>query len=160
MPDSISPHRAARHLETALVLRVCEGECEVITRGRVRAARYAAMFPSPRVERVQPGNLVALTRTADDAVDTVLWRWFDAVVLGEGEGGVHLWEPAHGEVTAQPRPAYHLAPPGSRAYLSAGLPGADWWVAGRAVIKADEADVELDEVENLYTAHGLWTALE
>jgi hypothetical protein len=29
--------------------------------------------------------------------------------------------------------------PGTRAYLSAGLPGAEWWVAGRAVDQADDA---------------------
>ncbi len=34
--------------------------------------------------------------------------------------------------------------PGTRAYLSAGLPGADWWVAGHATTAADQADVELD----------------
>jgi hypothetical protein len=36
------------------------------------------------------------------------------------------------------------------------LPGAEWWIAGRAVDAAENADVELDEVERLYTEHGLW----
>ena len=46
--------------------------------------------------------------------------------------------------------------PGTRAYLSSGLPGAEWWVAGRAVDRAEDADVELNEVERLYTDHGMW----
>lgn len=39
--------------------------------------------------------------------------------------------------------------PGTRTYLSAGLPGADWWVAGAVGHKVEDADVELDEVERL-----------
>jgi hypothetical protein len=84
----------------------------------------------------------------------VVWRWYDAVVLGEESGIVRLWEPAHGEVIAHPRRAQHRQP-GTRAYLSAGLPGADWWVAGAAVPKAEDADVELDEVERFCAEHGL-----
>jgi hypothetical protein len=116
------------------------------------------MFPSPRTERVQPGHLVALT-TASDGIETVLWRWYDAIVLSDEEDAIRLWEPAHGEVVAQPRAAYRPGQPGSRAYLSAGLPGADWWVAGPAVAEALDADVELGEVEKLYTKHGLWGSL-
>jgi hypothetical protein len=116
------------------------------------------MFPSPRIERVQPGNLVATT-TATDGIETVLWRWYDAVVLGDEEDAVRLWEPAHGEVLAQPRTTYLPKQPGTRAYLSAGLPGAEWWVAGPVAATAQDADVELGEVENLYTEHGLWDAL-
>ena len=63
---------------------------------------------------------------------------------------------AHGEVAARRRrPQQHYGP-GTRAYLSAGLPGADWWVAGRAVDRAEDAEVELDEVERLYNEHGMW----
>jgi hypothetical protein len=70
------------------------------------------------------------------------------------------WEPAHGELIAQPRRPEQRYAPGTRAYLSAGLPGAQWWVAGRAVDRAEDADVELNEVERLYTGHGMWgTAL-
>jgi hypothetical protein len=47
----------------------------------------------------------------------------------------------------------------SRAYLSAGLPGAEWWVAGPVVAEADEALVELDEVASRYTERGLWDQL-
>jgi hypothetical protein len=32
-------------------------------------------------------------------------------------------------------------------------------VAGRAVNRAEEADVELDEVERLYTDNGLWDSV-
>lgn len=45
------------------------------------------------------------------------------------------------------------------AYLSAGLPGADWWVAGGAAARAEDANVELDEVEQLYTERDLWNTL-
>jgi hypothetical protein len=51
---------------------------------------------------------------------------------------IRLWEPSHGEVVAQPRPARQSLQPGTRAYLSAGLPGADWWVAGGAVATAED----------------------
>jgi hypothetical protein len=43
--------------------------------------------------------------------------------------------------------------------VSAGLPGADWWVAGAAAARAEAADVELDEVERFYTERDLWNAL-
>jgi hypothetical protein len=72
---------------------------------------------------------------------------------------IRLWEPSHGEVLAQPRPAHQSPQPGTRAYLSAGLPGADWWVAGAAAASAEDADVELDEVEQLYTERDLWNTL-
>jgi hypothetical protein len=89
----------------------------------------------------------------------VVWRWYDAVVLGEEAGLVRLWEPAHGEVVAHPRRAQQNRQPGTRAYLSAGLPGADWWVAGAVAAKAEDADVELDEVGRFCTEHGLWPGL-
>jgi hypothetical protein len=86
----------------------------------------------------------------------VVWRWYDAVVLGDEAEGIRLWEPGHGEVIAQPRRPQQRYAPGTRAYLSAGLPGAEWWVAGRTADKAEDADVELNEVERLYTTHGMW----
>jgi hypothetical protein len=49
--------------------------------------------------------------------------------------------------------------PGTRAYLSAGLPGAEWWVAGKAVNRAEDAEVELNEVGRLYTEHGMWDSV-
>src|SRR5690606_25730881 len=85
--------------------------------------RFAPMFPTPRVERVPPGHLVAIA-TGPGGADAVVWRWYDAVVLGhEPDGAVRLWEPAHGEVMAQARASYAKQEPGSRAYASAGLPG-------------------------------------
>ncbi|HEX5189914.1 MAG TPA: hypothetical protein VFW16_10255 [Streptosporangiaceae bacterium] len=117
--------------------------------------QYAEAFPSPRTERVSPGHLVAVAAAADGA-DAVVWRWYDAVIVGEEAGLVRLWEPAHGEVVAQPRRTERHRPPGTRAYLSAGLPGAEWWVAGAAVADADDADVEMQEVERFCTDHGLW----
>jgi hypothetical protein len=41
----------------------------------------------------------------------------------------------------------------------AGLPGAEWWVAGPATTRAETADVELDEVERFCTDHDLWKRL-
>lgn len=126
-------------LRPALVLDVTE-EAVTLADGVVP---FAPFFPAPRASRVAPGNLVAV----DDS-PAVVWRWFDAVVVGATDEGVRLWEPFHGFVVARPRVA-RAYPPGSRAYLSAGLPGADWWVAGPAVAQASsasEADVELDEL--------------
>jgi hypothetical protein len=109
---------------------------------------------------VLPGHLVAIAEVPGVAGRgrVVVWRWYDAVVLGSDPGAVRLWEPAHGEVSAQRRHPGQQYGPGTRAYLSAGLPGADWWVAGRAVDRAEDAEVELDEVDRLYTGHGLWDA--
>jgi hypothetical protein len=101
---------------------------------------------------------VALT-TGHDGTEIVLWRWYDAVVLADEMKAVRLWEPAHGELLAQPRRAYVPGRRGTRAYVSAGLPGADWWVAGPATADGREADVELDEVEKLYTENGLWNTV-
>ena len=149
---------APRRLRCGIVVRVQEDVCEIVEGGQLCPVRYAAQFPSPRTERVSPGHLVAIAATPD-GTRVAVWRWYDAVVIGEDPGLIRLWEPAHGEVLAQPRPAYQSRPAGTRAYLSAGLPGADWWVAGAAVTSAEDADVELDEVEQLYTEHDLWNTL-
>jgi hypothetical protein len=145
-------------LRRGIVLRVAEDSCEIFSDGRSCSVRYATHFPTPRRERVAPGHLAAVA-TAPDGSGVVTWRWYDAVVLGEEAGLIRLWEPAHGEVVAQPRRANQPWPPGTRAYLSAGLPGADWWVAGAVAARAEDADVELDEVERFYTEHDLWEGL-
>jgi hypothetical protein len=145
-------------LRCGIVVRVREDTCEVVRDWQVASVRYATLFPSPRTERVSPGHLVAIA-TMPDGAGVLVWRWYDAVVVGEEAGLIRLWEPAHGEVLARPRPAYQSRPPGSRAYLSAGLPGAEWWVAGGAAARAEEADVELNEVAQLYTEHDLWDTL-
>jgi hypothetical protein len=119
---------------------------------------YAQPFPTPRAERVAPGHLVAVAAAASGSA-VVVWRWFDAVVLEEAGRSVSLWEPAHGEVLAVPRNSQRTYRPGTRAYLSAGLPGADWWVAGPVVDRAENADVDLDEVERFFTGLGLWASL-
>jgi hypothetical protein len=154
-PDAVASHR----LRTAHVIRVSEHACEVWSHGGISSARFAPMFPSPRVERVSPGHLVAIA-TGLDGTGVVVWRWYDAVVLGAADGGsVRLWEPAHGEVIAQARASYQHQHPGSRAYASAGLPGAEWWVAASACGTRQGADVELDDVAALYTDNGLWPAV-
>lgn len=139
-------------------MSVQEDACEILSGGKVSPVRYATLFPSPRMERVSPGHLVAVAMTPD-GIEAVVWRWYDAVVLGHARGLVRLWEPAHGAVLAQPRRAQQPHQPGTRAYLSAGLPGADWWVAGSAVTRSEDADVELDEVERFYTDRDLWNGL-
>jgi hypothetical protein len=140
------------------VLHTEEDACQVLARDEVVSVRYASQFPAPRRERVLPGHLVAIAE-APDGSDAVVWRWYDAVVLGSQAGSVQLWEPAHGEVVAQRRWPQQRYGPGTRAYLSAGLPGAKWWVAGGAVNQAEDAEVELNEVERLYTEHNMWEAI-
>lgn len=146
-------------LHRGIVLRSNEDNCEVLVQGRRSTVGYARPFPAPRTERVSPGHLVALA-SAPDGTAAVVWRWYDAVVVGDGVNGVViLWEPSHGEVAALPRRPDVPRHPGSRAYLSSGLPGADWWVAGAAVAAAEDADVELDEVAGFCDVHGLWAQL-
>jgi hypothetical protein len=141
------------------VIRVKEQVCEVWRQGKVSLVGFAPMFPSPRVERVSPGHLVAIA-TGPDATDVVVWRWYDAVVLGtEDDGSVRLWEPAHGEVIAQARSSHEEREPGSRVYASSGLPGAEWWVADVAGGAPHSADVELGDVDALYTENNLWSAV-
>ena len=149
--NEISPR-----LRCGIVLRSDEDACQVITEGTVASVRYAPQFPAPRRERVLPGHLVAVAEAPGASV--VVWRWYDAIVLGSDAESVQLWEPAHGEVAAQRRRPEQRYGPGTRAYLSAGLPGARWWVAGAAVDQAQDAEVELDEVERLYTEHDMWNA--
>lgn len=120
-----------------------------------RTVPYAPHFPRPRTERVTPGNLVALA-VGGLGPDVVVWRWFDAVVLAATGAGLSVWEPGHGIVDARPRDTQHLHRAGGRVYLSAGLPGAEWWAAGPAVDRPDSADVELDAVREFLISHGLW----
>ncbi len=155
MTDPANQGLVPARLRCGIVVRVGEDACEVLRDGQLRTVRYATAFPSPRTERVSPGHLVGIA-SVPDGTEVVVWRWYDAVVLGEEAGLIRCWEPSHGEVLAQPRPAHRSSQPGTRAYLSAGLPGADWWVAGGAAARAEDADVELDEVEQFYAARELW----
>ena len=143
-------------LRPAVVVSPGEDTCEVFD-GTLLLVPYAPPF-KPRAERVTPGQLVAIASAADGR-QSIVWRWFDAVVLGEMNGQIRLWEPAHGEVIAVPRRKELRYRPGERAYLSAGLPGAEWWVSGVATGAADQVDVELNEVHEFYTRHGLWAEL-
>lgn len=139
------------------MLRVREDGCEILAAGGSVTVGYATQFPTPHVDRVSPGNLVAVAM-APDGTEVVVWRWYDAVVVADEPDRVLLWEPAHGESLAQRRVPGRRYRPGIRAYLSAGLPGADWWVAGPSVARPDDADVELAEVARLYTDNDLWAA--
>ena len=58
---------------------------------------------------------------------------------------------------ARRRPSYGDEVPGSRAFASAGLPGADWWVA--CLDGAERLEVEVDEVLALYTENDLWESV-
>jgi hypothetical protein len=142
-------------LRCAIVLGSAEEECQVFAGGEAVSVRYAPQVPRPRTERVLPGHLVAMAAVPETPA-VVVWRWYDAVVLESSPQSVRLWEPAHGEVTARRRRPEQGYEPGSRAYLSAGLPGADWWVAGPAAGRAEDAEVELAEVDRLYREHDLW----
>lgn len=154
--NELTPSRtASTRLGSGTVLRVQEEFCEIVSGHQLARARYATHFPTPRVERLLPGHLVA-TAEAPDGARVVVWRWYDAVVVDEVDGLVRMWEPAHGEVSARRRLEHWHPEPGSRAYLSAGLPGANWWVAGPTTPTGDGADVELGEVEHLYTTNDLW----
>ncbi len=157
---STSSHPSGTRLRTAIVLGTTEEECTVVQDEQVRVVPYARPFPAPRVERVSPGHLVATTAVHDGS-DVVIWRWFDAVVLDGEDGDEHvtLWEPGHGRVEARPRNRAREYRPGSRAYLSAGLPGADWWVEGPCVDRAESAEVDLEELQAFFSAHQLWDRL-
>jgi hypothetical protein len=147
--------QASASLRCGIVLRVREDACQILQDKHRHAVRFASAFPAPRTERVSPGHLVAIA-SAGDGPETVIWRWYDAVVLGQEADGVRLWEPGHGEVVARARRAGQHYQPGTRAYLSAGLPGADWWVAGPVVAWAEDADVDLAEAGRFGAEHGLW----
>ena len=153
-PNVAGPSRTLRR---AIVLSTTEQLCTVVAAGELCDVPYANVFPTPRVDRVAPGHLVALATAGGSEV--VIWRWFDAVVQDVADTAITLWEPAHGSVLAATRNPQHPYQLGGRAYLSAGLPGADWWVAGPAVNCAEDADVELDEVERFFTDLGLWNGL-
>jgi hypothetical protein len=152
------PGRPAGRLRLAIVLGGTEDACRSFAGGRAVEVPYASAFPRPRLERVAPGHLVAIA-TAPDQREFVVWRWFDAVVTDRTEATVTLWEPNHGVVVAQARDPQQVPAPGSRAYLSSGLPGAQWWLAGPVVERAESAEVELAEVEDFFTSHGLWNHL-
>jgi len=152
-PNTVyAPYR----LRTFRVVRVSEAGCEVWSGAEGSSVRFATLFPSPRVERVSPGHLVAVA-AGPTGNEAVVWRWYDAVVLGlEDDGSVRLWEPAHGKIIAQRRASFEHQDPGARAYASAGLPGAEWWVAGGANCAPHDTDVELDDVGALYAGNNLW----
>jgi hypothetical protein len=158
MPDPrvLDPERVAPAVRAAVVLRPGTGSAEVCFGGHTASVGYAAPF-APRAESLTPGHLVAVVITAQTR-PLVIWRWYDAVVLEQVGQQVRLWEPGHGEVLARSRDDRHQRSPGTRAYASAGLPGAQWWVEG-PVGPVEQADVAMAEVLAFYTALDLWSRL-
>jgi hypothetical protein len=150
------PEHGSRTTSAAVVLRPGEDRCEVLFTSGTALVDYAAPFRS-RAKSLTPGHLVAVA-TTPDAAAFIIWRWFDAVVLEQSAEQVRLWEPAHGEVLAHPRNAHNRYPLGTRAYLSAGLPGAEWWVEG-PVGPLEDVDVQLGPVDEFYAEHDLWSGL-
>ena len=148
------PKHGSRTATIAVVLRPGEQRCEVSFGVETAFVEYGIPF-SPRAESLTPGHLVAVTVKPDAAL-LVIWRWYDAVVLEQFTEQVRLWEPNHGEVLARPRNPEYRYPAGTRAYASAGLPGAEWWIEG-PVRAVEEADVAMDEVYEFYAAHDLWS---
>lgn len=153
--DTSDRTTAASPLQVAIVVQAGEETCTAIVRDQPMVVPYAAPFPRPRTGRVFPGHLVAIAGPPDQP-PVVVWRWFDAVVLEAAAGQVRLWEPNHGEVLARARDVGRVYRPGSRAYLSSGLDGAEWWVAGTAVVHPHHAEVELEEVRRFLVEHGMW----
>ena len=99
MTDSTNQDLVPARLRCGIVVRVREDACEIVRDRQLCSVRYATPFPSPRTERVSPGHLVAIA-TAPDGTEAVVWRSYDAVVLGAEAGLIRLWEPSHGEVLA------------------------------------------------------------
>lgn len=150
------PDRAPRSAKLAVVLRPEAHRCLVGFGDTTASVQFGAPF-SPRAKTLTPGHLVAVTETPD-AGSLILWRWYDAVVLEQSADQVRLWEPGHGEVLAQSRTPEGVYRVGTRAYASAGLRGADWWVEG-PVTAVQDATVAIDEVLAFYAEHDLWDRL-
>ncbi len=146
----------APQLHVHRVLSVNERACRIWVDGQIAEVRFSVTFPTPRVERVAPGHLVAVT-SGLDVPEVVVWRWFDAVVVGPTDNGlVPMWEPTHGQITAHARESYEAQEPGFRAYASAGLPGADWWVACAVTKYPEGMAADLEHVTTLYNENDLW----
>lgn len=153
----VEPEHPTPIARAAVVLRPDEQQCEVCFGVETAFVGYGASF-SPRAKTLTPGHLVAVTERTD-ATSLIIWRWYDAVVLEQAAGQIRLWEPNHGEVLATSRHVQYRYPVGSRAYASAGLPGADWWVES-PVAPVEDVDVAMDQVYEFYAAHDLWSRLE
>lgn len=136
------------------MLRPGEHRAEVcFADGETASVGYGVPFGS-RALSLAPGHLVAVADMGE-AAPLVLWRWYDAVVLEQSADQVQLWEPGHGEVLARSRDPRGRLSAGTRAYASAGLPGADWWVEGPVGGPA----VAMDQVYDFYAEHDLWRLL-
>lgn len=148
-------NRTSHELVTAVVLENSELECTVWSGTGTEIVPFASFFPADRMKRVSPGHLIAYATSAE-GLKVVVWRWYDAVVVGQvDDETIRIWEPGHGYVLAKRRFVEQHNRPGSRVYASSGLPGADWWVAG-ATAYPEPASVEIEDVRALLTRNGLW----
>ena len=85
MTDPANQDLVPARLRCGIVVRVRQDASEIVTGRRLCSVRYATPFPSPRTERVSPGHLVAIA-TASDGSEALVWRWYEAVVLGAEAG--------------------------------------------------------------------------
>jgi hypothetical protein len=134
-----------------------------------RRASWPATSLRGREAHDRPRRLPAgprRTRFAPSLVSTALIDQYRLLVhravLGDGKPilpGRMDFEPV--STTAFQQRRRGACPPAGwpRHRPIAGSAGADWWVAGAAATTAEDADVELDEVERFCTAHNLWNAL-
>ena len=129
-------------LRCGLVLRVEENACQILSEDQLVSVGYASQFPTPHKERVSPGHLVAVAEIPDGSA-IVVWRWYDAVVLGEEAGSVRLWSrltakssPSAAGRSSAMRPRLAPTRPRGCPVRSGGLPG-------RVVDRAEDADVEV-----------------
>ncbi len=116
-------------LRLAIVLRVHEGTCDIASDDGPVTVRYVAQFPSPRTEPVSLGHLVIVAE-APDGTAVVVWRRYDAVALGEQNDPIKMWGTRPRRGVGPAKIHLHCTGAGHARPPVAGLPGADWWVAG------------------------------
>jgi len=64
MTDPANQDLVPARLRRGIVVRVREDAREIVRDRQLCSVRSAALFPSPRTERVSPGHLVAIASTA------------------------------------------------------------------------------------------------
>ena len=158
MTSAPDRQRAAPQLHVAIVLSAAEDECTVYAGDATRVVSYAEPFPRPREGRVAPGNLVAIAGVA--GAELIVWRWFDAVVVDQAGQVVTLWEPNHGDGRGSAeRSAVTSTDPVAAPMRRPACPArTGGWPAPRSTVRRRPA-VDLHEVSDFFTSHGLWDRL-